>query len=213
MFPSRNIATRSFSAAPHCFSTASLFKSMSTHSFLLQFASRLCRAGPNHFEDNRSISTAAPRRAFPIRLSSWIFLANPPRFLSKLLPCPSRRFHADSDQTLLFPIWSGPVCAMPSLSEQIQFKERLFRSRSLLTSPKHFCSPPVPVRCCSCLFPFLANHCCSGLAVPTLCFSFPLLCFSARFPSKSIPIRIDYRRDHLSRRSIWKYGMNFALCS
>lgn len=111
----------------------------------IQFASMLCRSVPNHLKDNHSLSSAASCCAFPIRLSSWLFFANPPRFLPKLLPCPSRRFHADSDQTVLFPIWSAPVCAMPSLSEQIRFKERLFRSRSLLTSPKHFCSPPVPV--------------------------------------------------------------------
>lgn len=137
-------------------------------SCLLQFASRLCRAGPNHLKDSHSISTAAPFQALPIRLSSWLFLANPPRFLSKLLLCSSRPFHVGSDQTVLFPIWSGPVCAMPSLSEQIQFKERQFRFRSLLTSPKHRSSRH------SLLLVSFTNHCCSGLAVPTLCFSFPL---------------------------------------
>lgn len=116
----------------------------------IQFASMLCRSVPNHLKDNHSLSSAASCCAFPIRLSSWLFFANPPRFLPKLLLClapPStaRLFHVGSDQTLLFPIWSGPVCAMPSLSEQIQFKERQFRFRSLLTSPMHFCASPVQV--------------------------------------------------------------------
>ena len=179
----------------------------------IQFASRLCRAGPNHLKDNHSLSAAAPFQALPIRLSSWLFLANPPRFLPKLLLRSSRRFHVGSDQTVLFPIWSGPVCAMPSLSEQIQFKERQFRLRSLLTSPAHriaslLHASPVPVG--APLFLSVSLQCCSN---SLLFVSITRLLVSNRLQSKSIPIRIDCRRDHLSRRSIWKYGVNFALCS
>ena len=171
--------------------------------------------------------------------------------MSKLLLCPASPsttglFHVDSDQTMLFPIRSGPVCTMPSLSEQIHIKDGLFRFRSFLTSPRlRFATPirsgssrlivrpfhsiasqiyslAVPFYslaspCFSNLLPgksvtiyslasprYLvdspANHCCSDLAVPYLCFSFPIQCIP--FQPNSMQVRFSFRRDYLSRRSI-----------